>query len=381
MRANCIVVLSTTVALMGITAHAEQPRSDLTGLWQLVSTSEPGKAGAAADVSKKQLVLSERSFSFVEDGIVTQEGSFSERTAKDVHSMDLTWAIDRGKSSRQSSLGIYEIQGETLKLCFSAPSPDEPNESSRPTKFNSTQEPPIQLSIYRRVPIEPKSIEEGLARMEQILGRYQSDNQAEWRIPTEFEFRHRPDPKDNEVLVRFKGIKTIGNPYRSGQSLCFDETMQWQRSVYDVDSEGRESLSKTQTSHYNLRYALTQRSGVWLAEGAMLSNGVHESNGKNAFAGVVKWHADGFELIGSVGIDQYYAAGGKLILGTDFGKNVFFRRIGRLNLMTQRQPYHLATHSDGTLTAFPDFARPIGTAYVKEFQSDPVAQTSISTSK
>lgn len=300
MRATLLVLLTTTVALSPITARAEQPTTNLDGVWQLVSTIEPGKSGSTTDVSKRQLVLSDRSFSILEDGVVTQEGSFTARTAEDVHSMDLAWTIDHGKSSRKTSLGIYEIQGETLRLCFGIPSTDEAKESSRPTKFGSTQQHPVQLSVYRRVPIEPKSIEEGLARLEQILGRYQSDNQAEWRIPTEFEFRHRPDPKDNEVLVRFKGVKTIGNPCRSGQSLCFDETMQWQRSVYDVDSEGRESLTRIQTSHYNLRYSLTQRSGVWLAEGTMLSNGVHESSGKTAFSGVVKWHADGFELTGSM---------------------------------------------------------------------------------
>jgi hypothetical protein len=278
-------------------------------------------------------------------------------------------------------MGIYELRGETLRMCFSTPSTGELKEAIRPTTFRSSEQPPILLNVYRRLPIVPKSIEEGLARMERMLGRYQSDNQVEWRIPSEFEFRHQPDPNDKEVLIRFKGMKTIGSPYLSGQSLCFDETMQWQRSVFDDDADGREALTKTQTSHYSLRYSLTQRSGVWLAEGTMLTNGVQETMGKNAFSGIVKWHVDGFELIGGIGIEQYYGAGGKLILGTDFGKNGFFRRMGRLNLATHRQPYHLATHSDGTLTAYPDFARPIGTAYVKEFQSDPMAQLPVTKSK
>jgi hypothetical protein len=60
----------------------------------------------------------------------------------------------------------------------------------------------------------PATLEEGLAHLEKVLGRYDTDDQLEWRVPTDFEFKSTPDPSELGTFQDFKGLRVIGRPFR-----------------------------------------------------------------------------------------------------------------------------------------------------------------------
>ena len=91
-----------------------------------------------------------------------------------------------------------------------------------------------------------------------------------------------------------------------------------------------------------------------MANGGTLSNGIHDAIDKPAFQVGVKWHSDGFELIGALhSIDRYYAAGGKYILGMGYGSTRFLRQGHTLVIKRHVQPYYLAADPEGNLLSGP----------------------------
>jgi hypothetical protein len=89
MRMILQIALFSMLALLGAAAQAEQPTAGLSGVWQLVSTTEHLINGTTVDASKVQLILSDRSFSVIENGLVTHEGSLTTTTtANDLHAVD-----------------------------------------------------------------------------------------------------------------------------------------------------------------------------------------------------------------------------------------------------------------------------------------------------
>lgn len=216
----------------------------------------------------------------------------------------------------------------------------------------------------------PKTIDEGLSRLESVLGRYNPDEQKEWRIPTDFEIKQRPNPEDPEILIAFNGLRVVGKPFRGPDSICFDEVWQWRRLVYDFGVNGEKKLVRTQKSHNVTRYTLTVKSGIWLANGIMLTNGVHDRIDSTAFSGIAKWHPDGIELLGNTGVGQFYAAGGKLILGSEFGSVRYVRNGENLVLRNHTQAYRLATDSEGNILTSPDLKQPFGSPFKLEFKSE-----------
>ncbi len=217
--------------------------------------------------------------------------------------------------------------------------------------------------------VDPMSLDEAITRLEATLGKFNVDQQNEWQVVTDSEHRSKPKADEPEVMQIFKGLKIVGHPFRDAQSISFDEVWQWDRKVYDVSPDSTRTLTRTQVSHNVTRYSITLTSGVWLAHGTMLSNGVHSSMGKSAFQGVVKWHDDGFELIGTVAMGRFYAAGGKYVLGVSHGNTRYVREGDELLIRVNSQSYLLAKDPAGESTQLPDFAQPFGSLFADEYRS------------
>lgn len=216
----------------------------------------------------------------------------------------------------------------------------------------------------------PQTLEEGMQRMEKILGTYDEDDQHEWRVPMSFETKQRPDPAKPEILIVFQGLKVVGQPFRQPGAISFDETWQWKRQVFDLGAGDSRTLTRSQESHNVTRYTLTRTGDKWFVDGTMLSNGIHSSIGKPTFQGGVTWRDDGIEFIGHEGVDRFYAAEGKFVMGAAFGTRQFLRQGDLLILKANMQPCQLAVGPQGQTLKFPDLTKPIGTPFVLEFKSD-----------
>jgi uncharacterized protein (TIGR03067 family) len=128
--------LALVVALTaGVAVAADNPKTDpqasdkdkVQGTWKLVKLEDSGNTQPEATLPEATVVYEGDKYTFtfagdVEKGIMKWDMSKKPK-AVDV---DITEGRDKGKKQ----LGIYEIEGDTLKLCFAKPEVKE-----RPTSF------------------------------------------------------------------------------------------------------------------------------------------------------------------------------------------------------------------------------------------------------
>lgn len=222
--------------------------------------------------------------------------------------------------------------------------------------------------------LTPQSLEEGLARVQATLGKNDVNaDQHEWLLPYKNEFKNRPDPTKAETLSAVDGMWIVGRPFGQPEAFAFDTLMHWKRNVYDLDDKGnRVRQTRSQCSHNVTRHTLTLRGGEWRYTAIHLSNGVHEIVGGASSLGVVKWHSDGFELIGTTDVGRVYGAEGKMINGMAYGSFRFIRDGNVLRIKQRTQSYYPAHAPDGTIMASPDFSKPFGSLFEQEFESEPM---------
>lgn len=138
---NPLLIVPTLLLI----AAGDPPRSDLDrlqGMWVLVVQEREGEAvpveelkGSTATYEGNRITLRDGD-RVRRRGIVTLDPS---RTPKAIN----TWDQD-GPYEDQTVPGIYELDGDTLKLCFSRPG------AERPKQFSTKAPPGVLYCVYKR---------------------------------------------------------------------------------------------------------------------------------------------------------------------------------------------------------------------------------------
>ncbi len=154
LRGLPLVVLLSVVALMNPVgpAIADDPapsrqaaRDDLKklqGTWECVAMEREGDAIPAEAFKGSSVVYEDdlatlyRDGEFFRRGIITLDPS---KTPKRINTWDLG-----GPYADDSVPGIYELDGDTLKICFSRP------KVARPTEFTTKKDPGFLYVVYKR---------------------------------------------------------------------------------------------------------------------------------------------------------------------------------------------------------------------------------------
>jgi uncharacterized protein (TIGR03067 family) len=100
---------------------------NLTGTWRAVSITENGKEMSDDDLKKVVLVVNGKTYRFgvgktIVKGTHKLDPSKTPKTIDAVRSS----GSDKGKTIK----GIYELKGDSYKVCFAAPGKDRPKEFS-----------------------------------------------------------------------------------------------------------------------------------------------------------------------------------------------------------------------------------------------------------
>lgn len=154
----------------------------LQGTWQLESMERGGEK-APVEADGRTFFVGGRAFlGKREDGLPFQSGTLKVDPSKSPKAISA--AIAQGEGEGAFMLGIYELDGDVLKLCF------DPDGEERPTGFATEEGSRRFLAVYRRV--KPRA-DEG----PEIVGRYQSES---------------PGPAGKQVAVAI--LERQGDGYR-----------------------------------------------------------------------------------------------------------------------------------------------------------------------
>ena len=134
-------------ALLGtlVFAVADPPVSDLDrlqGTWTLISMEREGEPVPAEDLKGSTVVYEGNRMSLRDGERIRRRGIVtlaSERKPSAVN----TWDQD-GPYEDQTVPGIYELQGDTLRLCFARPGRE------RPKAFTTKSGTGVLLCVYKK---------------------------------------------------------------------------------------------------------------------------------------------------------------------------------------------------------------------------------------
>jgi uncharacterized protein (TIGR03067 family) len=138
---NLLVILP---ALFLVSA-GEPPGSDLDrlqGTWVLVAMQREGEDVPAEEFKGWSAVYEGNRISLRDGERVRRRGIVTLDPSRKPKSIN-TWDQD-GPYEDQTVPGIYELEGETLKLCFSRPG------SERPREFTTRTKPGFLYCVYKR---------------------------------------------------------------------------------------------------------------------------------------------------------------------------------------------------------------------------------------
>jgi uncharacterized protein (TIGR03067 family) len=129
MRVKAVVLLAVVFVTAGVVAggDAKGDLKRLQGTWSVVSAVEGGKPAPEEKIKDVQVVFDGNKIT-VKMGEKSMEGTFKIDPSKKPKEIDSTTGSgpDKGKTWQ----GIYELDGDTHKVCFAPPGKDRPKEFS-----------------------------------------------------------------------------------------------------------------------------------------------------------------------------------------------------------------------------------------------------------
>jgi uncharacterized protein (TIGR03067 family) len=141
-------VLITTIAvfaLLGVVAAqdvAKEEKTRLEGEWSMVSGEINGQSMPDQLRQGARRVAKEGETTVTINGQIFMKAKYSIDATKKPKTID--YLFTDGPTKGQKQLGIYELEGETVKFCFAAPG------KVRPDDFTSKPGSGRTLSVWKR---------------------------------------------------------------------------------------------------------------------------------------------------------------------------------------------------------------------------------------
>jgi uncharacterized protein (TIGR03067 family) len=146
MRSCHLLIPAIVLSVVGIASSDEKGAKDMTALqgkWTCVSAESDGKAIPADVVKQLQLTIDKANYITRKGDQVLFEGTICLDASKTPHEIDLVDAT--GDNKGKTGKGIYEVDGDTFKICHGVP----PNEE-RPKEFVSKSGSKLYLVVWKR---------------------------------------------------------------------------------------------------------------------------------------------------------------------------------------------------------------------------------------
>jgi len=132
--------IAASVACVTVPVAEAQGQNQLQGTWQVLAAQR--NARAANDLQSHRLTFAGDRFTVRSQGGVVYQGTYRIDTSQKPATIDFKHTA--GKAKGQMWRGIYEMDGDTLRICDNAEDVSKP----RPTAFVS--EPGLVLLDFKR---------------------------------------------------------------------------------------------------------------------------------------------------------------------------------------------------------------------------------------
>jgi uncharacterized protein (TIGR03067 family) len=120
-----------------------EDRKDIQGTWTVVSAVRAGVKEPDDTIKKLGCVIKDDTMTMLKDGKDVGTWTFKLNPAKSPKAIDATLQLGHGRTERPA-LGIYELKGDELKLCFAQ------GKGDRPTAFASNPGLAQNLIVLKR---------------------------------------------------------------------------------------------------------------------------------------------------------------------------------------------------------------------------------------
>ena len=121
---------------------AKKEMKKLEGTWATVSIEAAGQKVTDEDKIKTRKLTTKGDKYMLKVGDETVQGTIEINPTKKPKTIDVK--PDSGSNKGKTLLGIYELDGDNLKICLAAPGKE------RPTAFATASENGQQLVVYKR---------------------------------------------------------------------------------------------------------------------------------------------------------------------------------------------------------------------------------------
>jgi uncharacterized protein (TIGR03067 family) len=140
-------VVATVIAVLvlvgaGGAQNASKEMAQLEGRWSMVSGEANGLSMPTETVKEGKRVAKDGETVITIGGQVYFKAKFRIDPTKSPKAID--YMMTEGPTKGKTHLGIYELDGDTVKFCFAAPGKD------RPTEFTAKEGSRRTLSVWKR---------------------------------------------------------------------------------------------------------------------------------------------------------------------------------------------------------------------------------------
>jgi uncharacterized protein (TIGR03067 family) len=142
MRALRITIALVSLAGVGVAQDAKKEMALLEGEWAMESGEIDGQSMPDEMRKTAKRVVKDGETTVTIGGQLFMKAKFTIDPAKKPKTIDYT--MTGGPTEGKTQLGIYELDGDTVKFCFAAPGKD------RPTDFTTKAGSGRTLSVWKR---------------------------------------------------------------------------------------------------------------------------------------------------------------------------------------------------------------------------------------
>jgi uncharacterized protein (TIGR03067 family) len=140
-----ILAVSATLVLVAVSSAEDAVKKEmaqLEGDWSMVSGEANGQALPKEFVEGGKRVAKGGETAITIGGRVYFKATFTIDPSKKPKNID--YVMTEGPTKGKTHLGIYELDGDTVKFCFAAPGQE------RPTEFTAKEGSQRTLSVWKR---------------------------------------------------------------------------------------------------------------------------------------------------------------------------------------------------------------------------------------